>query len=110
MSTGAMRAATHARHYEQAPDMVEPDGTPSWVTRARNFVVAVSEVKPDAVLDRRANPDESLLLLPPDVAATIEAGSERIDSSGDSLSILPPGASRITARSVGIIVRVFSCK
>ena len=57
MSTGALRAATHARHYEQAADMVEADGTASWITRARNFAVVASNVKPGAVLaSELANP------------------------------------------------------
>ncbi len=110
MSTGAMRAATHARFYRQSADMIEPDGTPNWITRARNFVMVVSDVKPGAVLERRDNPDESMVLLPPGVAAVIEAGSERIESSGDSLAILPPGKSRVAARSAGVVARVFSCK
>jgi hypothetical protein len=110
MSTGALRAATHAKHYEQPPDMAEPDGTPSWITRARNFAVAVSNVKPGAVLERRDNPDESMLLLAPGVAADIEANGERAKSAGDSLSILPPGASLVTARTTGLVARIFSCK
>src|SRR6476660_1428385 len=109
MSTGALRAATHAKHYEQPADVTEPDGTSSWITRARNFAVAVSRVKPGAVLERHDNPDESMVLLAPGVAAYIESNGEGVRSEGDSLSILPPGASRVTARSAGLVARIFSC-
>jgi hypothetical protein len=104
----ALRAATHARHYEQRPDIVDRDGTQNWVTRARNFVVVVSGAEAGAVLERRDNPDESMLVLPPGVAAEIEAEGARVESAGDSLTILPPGSSRVTLRSRGIAARVFS--
>lgn len=110
MSIGAARAATHAKHYEQPPDMVEPCGTLSWITRARNFVVVVSAVKAGSELRRTNNPDESMLLLSPGVRARIEANNDVIGSSGDSLSILPPGASCVTADSAGIVTRIFSCR
>ena len=108
MSIGAARPATHARLYEQAPDVVEADGTRSWVTRARNFAVVVSQTKPGTVLERNDNPDESMLVLAPGVGATIEAGTDRADSVGDSLTILPPGGSRMTVRTGGTVARIFS--
>src|SRR3954454_23516736 len=55
MSIGAARPATHARLYEQPPDIVEEDGTRSWVTRARNFAVVVSQAKPGTMLERDDN-------------------------------------------------------
>jgi hypothetical protein len=105
---GALRAASCTRPYEQAPDRVDADGTRHWLTRARNFVTAISQVKPGTLLERRDNPDESLLVLPPGVAATVEAAGERVESSGDSLTILPPGTSRVSVHSAGYVARVFS--
>ncbi len=110
MSTGALRPATHARHYQQAADIVESDGARTWVTRARNFVVAVTDAKPGTVLERRNNPDESMLVLAPGVKAEIVAGNESVESQGDSLTILPPGHGRVTIRSPGVAARVFSDK
>jgi hypothetical protein len=106
-TNGALRPATWCKHYEEAPDIVAPDGTRSWVTRAANFVVVVSDAKAGAVLARE-NADESLVLLPAGVSATVEAGSERADSSGDSLIIVPPGSNRVTVHTPGTVMRVFS--
>jgi hypothetical protein len=100
------RPATYARHYQEPPQIV--DGTTrSWVTRGANFVIVVSDVAAGAVLRRTDNPDEYWVLLP-DTGALIERGVERIDAPGESLTVVPPGASRITARNAGRIVRVFS--
>lgn len=108
MVMGAVRAATHARHYEQKPDVVETCGAPNWITRARNFVVVISKVERGNKLARNDNPDEWMLLLPPGVSARIQAGDEMIESGGDSLSIIPPGASTVTATSSGLVARIFS--
>jgi mannose-6-phosphate isomerase-like protein (cupin superfamily) len=106
--TGALRPATHARHYEQAPAIVDAVGTRSWITRAGNFVVVVSDAKAGAVLERRDNPDESMVLLPAGVAALVEAEDDSVRSDGDSLTVVPPGPSRVTLHSPGIVVRIFS--
>jgi hypothetical protein len=102
------RAATHA-HFHRSPAQVnEPGGGKTWLTRGANFVVAISEVGPGTVLARANNPDEYMLLLSPGVGAVIEAGVDRVESAGDSLTILPPGASSMRATSTGLVTRVFS--
>ncbi len=106
----AMRKATHARHYAQDPQMTDADGTRHWITRAANFLTVVSDAKKGAVLERRGNPDEYMLLLPPGASATIEAKGETIEAKGDSLTILPPGDSRIVVTSPGTVARIFSSK
>lgn len=111
IATGvAMRKATHARHYAQDPQITDADGTRHWITRAANFLTVVSDAKKGAVLERRGHPDEYMLLLPPGMSATIEARGETIDARGDSLTILPPGDSRIVATSPGTVARIFSSK
>jgi hypothetical protein len=110
MSTSAIRPASFTKHYDAPPQITEADGTRTWITRGANFVVALSDANAGAVLRRVDNPDESMVLLPPDMRATIEAGGERLDASGDTLTIVPPGASAVTAKSAGTIVRVFSNK
>lgn len=98
-------AATYARHYESPPNIEEALGT--WITRGANFVIAVSRVAAGDVLARKDNPDESIVFLP-DTGALIEAGSAAIEAAGESVTIVPPGASRVTARADGQVVRVFS--
>jgi hypothetical protein len=103
----ALRTATHARHYRDTPQQMDEDGSRHWITRAANFVVVVTEAAEGAVLSRIDNPDEYMLLLP-EVGASIEAGGERIEAKGDSLTIIPPGASRVSIGRAGLAVRVFS--
>lgn len=108
--SGALRKATHARHYEEPPQRRDSDGTSHWITRAANFVVVVADAKAGARLDRSTDTDESMLLLPPGTDAVVEAGGQTITAGGDSLTILPPGPNRIEITKPGLAVRVFSAK
>ena len=90
------RPATYARHYAEPPQIVDADGTRSWVTRGANFVIVVSDVKAGARLARASNPDEYWVLLP-DTAATIKAGGGRVAAATESLTVVPPGSSAVTA-------------
>ena len=60
----ALRTATHARHYQDAPQQVDAAGSRHWITRAANFVVVVTDAVKGAVLSRVGHPDEYMLLLP----------------------------------------------
>ena len=77
--------------------------------RGANFVVAVTQASAGTELARDNNPDEYMVYLV-DTAAVIEAGKERIEACADSLTIVPPGASRVTLSGAGQVVRVFSAK
>ncbi len=105
----AMRKATHARHFAEAPQLIEADGSKHWITRAANFVTVVSDVAMGAVLSRSAQADEYMAFVVSG-AVTAQAGHERSESDADTLFILPPGDSRITVREAGRVVRVFSNK
>jgi hypothetical protein len=98
--------ATAARHYASPAQHTRPDES-TWITRGANFVVAVSQVKAGAQLIRDNQPDEYMVFLV-DVAAAIEASGATIQARPDTLTIVPPGVSRITAQGDGQIVRVFS--
>lgn len=91
-----MRKATHARHYTEAPQLVDPDGSRHWITRAANFVVVVTDAQKSASFDRSNNPDEYMLLLPQAPEALVEASGERITAKENSLTIVPPGKSSVT--------------
>lgn len=105
----AHRKATHARHYREAPQITERDGTRHWITRAANFVAVVTEAAAGAQLLRAAQADEHMLFLPSS-SATIEVGGEKISADAESLTIIPPGRSSITLQQAGTVVRVFSNK
>jgi hypothetical protein len=103
-----IRPATKVVFHDTRPQQEGPHFR-TWITRGGNFAVCVSEVEPGAVLERANEPEESMVLLPPDgVSVSIEAGGRKIEACSDSLTILPPGPSRITARSKGIVARIVS--
>ena len=110
MTAIAARTATKAEFRKMKPQLVESGGkAKTWITRAANFAVVVSEVEPGAVLERADNPEEYMVITPPDGAGfTASAGGKTIEAKPDSLTIVPPGASKLTATSKGLIARVFS--
>lgn len=101
--------AQFARHYEEPPQHTAPDGSRTWLTRGANFIVAYSDAKQGASFEREAQPDEYMVITPT-VGATIEAGNERIEARPDSLTIVPPGRSRVTLHGDGPLIRVFSTR
>lgn len=108
MNAPLPRAATYARNYGTPPQL-EQGHTQTWLTRGANFIVAVSKVQAGDTLARDNNADEYFVFLP-DTAASIEAGMERVEALGETLTIVPPGASTVTARGAGQIVRVFTTR
>jgi mannose-6-phosphate isomerase-like protein (cupin superfamily) len=102
----SVRPATYTRHYASPPQVTET-GSRTWITRAANFAVVLSEVTEGAILARDGNPDEYMVFLP-DVAASIEGADETIEAKAETLTIVPPGSSRIVAKGRGQVVRLFS--
>lgn len=100
------RPATYAAHYETEPQQ-QAAGARTWLTRGANFVVAVSQVEPGAVLERSDNPDEYFVFVHRG-SARIQAGEERLEALAETVTIVPPGPSRVEATASGTIVRVFS--
>lgn len=108
MSDLTVRPSTKVVFHDTDPQLVGPHFR-TWITRGGNFAVCVSEVEPGAVLERKGEPEESMLILPPDgISATIEAGGAKVEAGSDSLTILPPGDNRITVKTKGIIARIVS--
>lgn len=105
----AKRKATHAHIYKMKPQVVDKaNKVKTWVTRGGNFAVTVSEVKPGSQIARKKQPDEFMVITDPKVSCTIKAGKETIEAGPDSLTIVPPGASTITATGEGLISCIFS--
>jgi hypothetical protein len=81
----------------------------TWYGRGQNMIISYSEVQPGAQLSRRGQLDEYMVVLPePGEGAVIEAGAERVEVSGFSLTIVPPGDSVVTLRQAGTLIRVIS--
>lgn len=108
MSTNGARPATCLKAYAVAPQL-SGTGSRTWITRGANFVVAISEVAPGALLLRADNPDEYMVLLA-GTGAIINAPGEQIEAAPETLTIVPPGASAVTAAGQGRVVRVFSSR
>ena len=83
------------------------DDAKTWISRGANFVVCVSQVRAGTKLQRAAQDDEYMVLLV-DLPARIDAGAASCNAERDSLTIVPPGASVVTALADGCVVRVFS--
>lgn len=110
MTELSMRDATKAVFHDMEPQESGADGKwKTWIVRGGNFAICYSEVAPGAVLERAGDPEEHMVILPPDgTAATIAAGNESVEAGSDSLTIVPPGPSRITVTAGGVVVRIFS--
>lgn len=100
--------ADYGLFYDSPPQLKEAKAR-TWLTRGQNFLVAYTEAELGAVLERREQPDEYVLLMPDrDVPAVVEADGKRHDVPGFSLVIIPPGPSRVTLPSGGRAVRILS--
>lgn len=109
MSIPAHPAFT-GHYYRDTATLTDADGSQHWITRGANFVVIATRAKPGAVVSRSAaqQSDEYMLLLPEGMKAQIHARTEAAVSDGDSLTIVPPGDSRISFPDGGWAYRVFS--
>lgn len=94
--------------YATEPQILGP-GARTWCIRGQNFVVAYSETAAEAVLERRDQPDEYVLLIPDrETSLTVESGGKSVGVEGYSLVIVPPGDSRIVLPAGGRIVRLLT--
>lgn len=108
-----MSDTTHActAHFYNTPgNSQDSNGNVHWIARSANFVVVATRARAGSAIERGADEqgDEYMLILPEEMPARIEAGGASVDSSGDSLTIVPPGVSRITPFADGWIYRIFS--
>lgn len=92
------------------PQVTAADGSATWLTRARTFVVALSQVSAGSVLAREDNADEYMVFVREGTTATVRAGAEQVevDGVGDVLVIVPPGASEVRMHRAGWVTRIFS--
>lgn len=100
---------TIAKHYESPPQFTDLAGNRTWITRGANFVVAVTEAIAGATLERSDNEDEYMVLLPA-VGAVVTAGDVRMDVDANTLIIVPPGASSVSPKGRGCVVRIFTVR
>lgn len=97
--------------FHDGPPQQEAAGLKTWLVRGQNFVVAYSEVAAGAVLERRDQLDEYVLLLP-DAAMRVEirTAAETVAVAGHTLTFIPPGDNTITVRTAGRLVRLITSR
>ncbi|MBN3726706.1 hypothetical protein [Burkholderia sp. Ac-20379] len=113
-------AATPASAYATAPvipsaprtlttfdttEHVDAQGCPFWVLRTAHFGLVMTRIEGHALFDVR-HVEEAMVVAPASLRVTIAAGGERLDSRGDTLFILPPGAGTIEAQGSGHLARI----
>lgn len=104
----AFGASSYGRFYQDDPQETHETHR-TWYTRGQNFVVCYSEVEPGAVFERKGQVDEYVLLLhDAEMAATVESNGDRVEIAGHTITMVPPGDSRVTSLSKGRIVRLIS--
>ena len=96
------------RFYAMRPSEEAPLAA-TWYGRGQNFIVAYTKARDGALLERAQQSDEYMLILPErSAAATVTAGGTTLAVGGYSLTIVPPGPSRILVQGDAVIVRVFT--
>lgn len=75
--------------------------------RTANFLLAMTKVS-ESVFLPRINADEYMVVVPPGLKVSVIVDNEHVMSDGNSLFIVPPGASTIEVKGRGHLVRIFS--
>jgi hypothetical protein len=100
--------AEYVKFYEIDPQISGPEGD-TWLARGQNFIVALTEAKPGAVLTRNGQPDEYVVLLEHEgTDVEITAGEKTVSVPGYSIIMVPPGDSHITVPKGGRVVRLLT--
>jgi mannose-6-phosphate isomerase-like protein (cupin superfamily) len=106
-----LRGCGYGAFNEVPPQVIERDGTRTWLIRGAHTVVAISEVHQGTLLSRIDNPDEYMAILDEDGSATCSAGSgETVTAGPGSVTIVPPGPSSMTVHSGRYVVRCFTTR
>ncbi|MGF7159218.1 quercetin dioxygenase-like cupin family protein [Rhodoligotrophos appendicifer] len=104
----AYHGADCLKFYETGPSE-QSDLHQSWLGRGQNFIVDYCVAKDGAVLERRNQADEYMVILPDhSTAVSVSWGDETVALEGYSLTIVPPGDSTIMVQQGGVIVRLFT--
>lgn len=109
-AASAFGSATYARFHEMEPQERQGNAR-NWYVRGQNFVICYSEAEAGAVFERSAQSDEYVLLLPDEgTSALVEANGETRQIGGFTVTMVPPGDSRITLSTGGRVVRLISTR
>ena len=103
-------AADYVKFYE-LPPAVPQERASTWLARGQHFVIAYTDGHEGATLDRSAQPDEYVVLLPeagPGVEITWNGRHQTV--AGHSIAFVPGGDSTVTLRGSTRVVRMFTTR
>jgi hypothetical protein len=92
----------------EPPDQVLPRGSRTWVVRAQNFVVAVSDLKAGERLRAEETDDEHIVVVSSGTASVTHAQAGRVVATDSCVLIVPAGNSTLNAETDGRIVQIFT--
>ncbi|MDT8760182.1 hypothetical protein MZO42_15890 [Sphingomonas psychrotolerans] len=106
----SFKHASYARFYQEPPQ--EADGrADTWYARGQTMIVAYTEGRDGAVLERADQPDEYAIVLPDkDTEITIKIPEGIFTASGRSVAFVPGGASKVTLVKGGRVLRLLTTK
>lgn len=104
-------AAAHYTEFDGEPAHLSPMGSPTWISRGQNFIVAYSRLSAGDELRRPDGQDEYVAILHQDDAmVTVNAAGTQATVKGQSLVVIPAGQSTIRADQPTDVVRVFDIR
>lgn len=103
--------AAHYTEFDGDPAQVSTMGSPTWITRGHNFIVAYTRLSAGDELRRPEGQDEYVAILHQDHAmVTVNASGTQATAKGQSLVVVPAGESVISADQPTDVVRVFDIR
>jgi hypothetical protein len=90
------------------PASVSDMGSPTWLVRAHNIVFALTDLHAGDHLTRDDVDEHMLVVLASDQRLDMRANGDVVGVAGQSIAVIPPGTSEISAVSGGRIVRLFA--
>lgn len=96
---------------QRDPNVVSPGGSRTWSLRARNFVVAITEIAAGDPLTEHDVLDEHVLLVPDGAAVAVQHdGGAPVPVGEPALVVVPAGTSVVCATAAATVVRVFTTR
>lgn len=94
---------------ELPPTEIGSNGSPTWIARAANLVIAYTDAKAGDVFARAAHPDEyAVLIYSQSAPVTVTAGGMTESIGEEAFVVVPPGDSEVRVDGDGTLIRVFS--
>ncbi len=97
------REPSIGRYYDDAPQ-IAAGGVRTWITRSRNFAIVYSEGGAGSKIANNFVDEHFVYIV--EGRLKITAGGEQAVLEGESLAIVPPGASTFELESAGAVVQV----